>query len=108
MARRWVQGQNATGHCVLRARLEEVPGGVRVRGTVAPSGLDLTLVVTWFVAALGIGVLGVAYANVVALVVALVPLAFGIVSATWLPRDVRAGRDVIERALVADLGSGRS
>ncbi|WP_265522860.1 hypothetical protein [Oerskovia flava] len=103
LARRWVQGHFATGHSVLRARLEEVPDGVRVRGAVAPSGLDLTLVGTWFVAALGIGAMGVAHANGVALLVALLPLAFGIFFAAGLPRDLRSGREVLERTLRADL-----
>lgn len=104
VARRWVHGPYATGHSVLRARLQDVPDGVLVRGAVAPSGLDLAMVVTWFAAAAGVAALGIAGENGTALAVALVPLAFGAVFASWLPRAVRDGHDVLCRALLADLG----
>jgi hypothetical protein len=103
VARRWVQGHHATGHSVLRARLEDVPDGVRLRGTVAPSGLDLTLVGIWCASAVALAVLGAASADVVVLLVALVPLAFGVASAARLPRDVRSGREVLQRTLLAEL-----
>ena len=90
---------------MLRARLTEEPDGVRVRGTVAPSGLDLVLVAIWLAAAAGIATLGAVYQNGVAWLVALLPLAFGAVFAAWLPGAARSGHDVLLRAL-ADLGEG--
>lgn len=103
VARRWGPGTHASGHSVLRARLTEEPDGVRVRGAVAPSGLDLALVAIWLAAAVGIASLGAVYQSGVAWLVALLPLAFGAVFAAWLPGAARSGHDVLLRAL-ADLG----
>ncbi|MCB7135880.1 hypothetical protein [Cellulosimicrobium marinum] len=104
VARRWVHGTYATGHSVLRARLGEEPDGVRVRGTVGPSGLDLGLVVIWFVAAAALATLGVTAEEPVALLVALVPLVLGVLYASWLPRSVRDGHDVLSRSLLGAVG----
>lgn len=101
VARRWVGGPFATGHCVLRARLDQSTEGVRVHGTVAPSGLDLTLVLIWFVAALG--VVCIAAGQSALALVALVPLGFGAGYAASLPRDVRRGREVLVRTLQTGL-----
>lgn len=106
VARRWINGHFATGHSVLRAHLEDVPDGVVVRGTVAASGLDLVLIMIWFAAAAGLIALGVAYQAAWIVVVALVPLTFGVIFASWLPRAVQDGRDVLRRALIADLSEG--
>ena len=103
VARRWAPGAHASGHSVLRARLTE---GVRLRGTVAPSGLDLVLVAIWLAATAGIATLGAVHQNGVAWLVALLPLAFGAVFAAWLPGAARSGHDVLLRAL-AGLGEGR-
>lgn len=105
VARRWAPGAHASGHSVLRARLTEEPDGVRIRGAVAPSGLDLVLVAIWFAAAGGIAALGAVYQNEVAWLVALLPLAFGAVFAAWLPEAARSGHDVLRRALTG-LGEG--
>lgn len=103
VARRWVRGHFATGHSVLRARLEQTHGGLRVQGTVAPSGLDLTLAVVWWLGAIGVVAVGVAAGAGAVTFLAFVPAVFGVWSVAMLPRDVRAGRDVIERTLVAEL-----
>ncbi|QJW35301.1 hypothetical protein [Cellulosimicrobium protaetiae] len=103
VARRWVNGVHATGHSVLRARLTEEPDGVRVRGAVTPSELDLVMVATWLAAAGGLATLGAVYQSGVAWLVALIPLAFGAVFAAWLPGAARAGHDVLLRTL-AGLG----
>ncbi|MFJ4233438.1 hypothetical protein [Cellulosimicrobium cellulans] len=103
VARRWASGAHASGHSVLRARLTQEPDGVRVRGAVAPSGLDLLLVAIWLAAAGGLATLGAVYQSGVAWCVALLPLAFGVVFAAWLPGAARAGHDVLLPTL-ADLG----
>ncbi|MBN0040767.1 hypothetical protein JN535_11390 [Cellulosimicrobium cellulans] len=99
VARRWASGAHASGHSVLRARLTQEPGGVRVRGAVVPSGLDLLLVAIWLAAAGGLAALGAVYDSEVAWFVALLPLAFGAVFAAWLPGAARAGHAVLLRAL---------
>jgi hypothetical protein len=103
VARRWVQGISATGHSVLRARLVEVPDGLRVRGTVAPSGLDLALVVVWALATLGVVAVSVVADGGALVLLALVPAVFGVVYAAMLPSAVREGRDRIEQTVRAVL-----
>ena len=95
VARRWASGAHASGHSVLRARLAQEPDGVRVRGAVAPSGLDLLLVAIWLAAAGGLATLGAVYQSGVAWCVALLPLAFGAAFAAWLPGAARAGHDAL-------------
>lgn len=101
VARRWVQGVYATGHSVVRARLVETPDGLRVLGSVTPSGIDLVLVAIWVLAALGIAAVTLASGGGVLVMFALVPLAFGVAFAAMLPRAVREGREVVERSLRA-------
>ena len=103
VARRWVQGVYATGHSVLRARLVETPDGLRVHGTVAPSGLDLVLVALWGLAAIGVAAVTVVADGGALVLLALVPAVFGAGNAATLPRAVREGRDLIERTLRAAL-----
>lgn len=101
VARRWVQGVYATGHSVVRARLVETPDGLRVLGSVAPSGIDLVIVAICALAALGIAAVTLVSGGGALVLLALVPLAFGIAFAAMLPRAVREGREVVERALRA-------
>lgn len=95
VARRWASGAHASGHSVLRARLAQEPDGVRVRGAVAPSGLDLLLVAIWLAVAGGLATLGAVYQSGVAWCAALLPLAFGAAFAAWLPGAARAGHDAL-------------
>ena len=99
VVRRWVQGVHATGHSVVRARLVQTPDGLSVRGTVAPSGIDLVLVAVWVLATLGIAVLTLALDGGALVLLALVPLVFGVASVATLPRAVREGREVVVQTL---------
>lgn len=99
IARRWVQGVHATGHSVVRARLVQTADGLSVRGTVAPSGIDLVLVAVWVLATLGIAVLTLALDGGALVLLALVPLFFGVASVATLPRAVREGREAVVQTL---------
>lgn len=103
LARRWVRGHFATGHAVGRARLEQSPAGLRILGRVAPSGLDLAILAAWAAATVGIVAIGFHADQPALALIALLPLAFGVGYASFLPRAVREGREVIERFLLAEL-----